>query len=243
LVSEGIVLRPLRSPELIGWENELYAETAKRFFSAGMTITQAVLASIYTLTVAVNTSNYVRDPLSVAIIDGNGIRLEDNAYVKKLEERLDDYETQINRVFLACADTTVSVPSLEDQLDQFKAAALQLHKAHIDRQAAATSLEDILAGRSKGKLPKGPIMFSADGKVSVEHDRDKIQKSDEQWKITKILGGAGPVKLTVHCKCGDFQVLLGSAISIATRNDFECPKCGAMTVVTELRSEDFTLES
>ena len=132
-ISENIVLRDLRSdrPELIGWEQGLYSDTANKLFFSDMTLAQAVLAAIYTITIAKGTSNYVRDPLSVAIVNKDGIWIEDAAYLRSMAERLDDFEVRMNRLFLACCDTAISVPDLEDRIEEFKKAAIDLHRKHI----------------------------------------------------------------------------------------------------------------
>ena len=82
------------APELNGWNHRLYTETAKRLFRPQMTISQAALASIYTLTIAKDSSNWIRNPFSVAIVSKDGIWLEDVNYVEKMENRLRDYENQ-----------------------------------------------------------------------------------------------------------------------------------------------------
>jgi hypothetical protein len=184
-VSEGIVLRNMHSnePELNGWDHNLYAETAKRFFSPNMTIAQAVLASIYTVALAKVTSNSVRDPLSVATVTGHGICLEDANYVKSMEERLGDYENALNRLFLTCSDTTVSLPELEDQLDAFNKGVLNLHRTHIDRQMANTTIEDVFSNNPVSRVPKVPLTLRADGSLTAEHDREKINSTRERWKL------------------------------------------------------------
>ena len=114
-VTENIVLRELASdkPELVGWEHEMYNEMAVRLFIPNMAMSQAVLASIYTLTVAKQTSNYVGGNLSVAVVYPRGIWLEDQDYVNSMEARLRDYDIATTQMFLACANTQISPSNLK----------------------------------------------------------------------------------------------------------------------------------
>lgn len=202
-----------------------------------MTISQAALASIYTLTIAKDSSNWIRNPFSVAIVSKDGIWLEDVNYVEKMENRLRDYESKINSVFLACADTAVSIPTLEDQLKAFKDSSVELHREHIDAQAQSMTLEDLLKGNAQRKLPKGPVYVKADFGITVEHDREKIAAARKKFEYTRILGGAGPVIVTLQCGCEncknsferefpDHKAAYGSTV--------KCDKCGESKILREM---------
>jgi hypothetical protein len=242
-VSENTVLRESRTdgPELNGWNHRLYEHTARRLFSLGMTLTQASLAAIYTVAVAKNTSNYVRDPFSLAIVDGNGIHLMESEYITAMESRLQEYEARLNSLFLACADTTVSNPELEDSLGNFNEAILQMHKDQIDTQAQSMTIEDLLGRNPQRKLPKGPVYIKASGALQVEHDREKIAASRKKFEFIKIQGGDGPVILTVRCKCSrisevefpNYQTIFGKPV--------ECP-CGEKKIITEIAQPDIRLK-
>lgn len=242
-VSENIVLRDARreEPELNGWEHNLYAETAKRLFRRDMTMNQAALASIYTVTIAKDTSNYVKDPFSVAIVNKDGIEIVDAGYIRAMEERLEEYEANINRIFLSCSDTTVSVPELETQMEEFKKSVLNLHREQIDQQATKTTLEVLLGNRGLRTLPKGPVYVTAAGELKVEHDRDKIAASRKRFEFLRIQANAGPIVLTVRCKCQksfevefpDYQTAYGKAV--------RC-ECGEGKVITEIDPGDIRLK-
>ncbi|HUK31888.1 MAG TPA: hypothetical protein VLV89_12295 [Candidatus Acidoferrum sp.] len=220
--SEGILLRDAQSPELIGWKHTLYIETAKRVSSDGMTIAQAALASIHTLTLAKQTSNYVRDPLSLAVINKDGIWTEPASYVRRMEERLHDYEIQLNRLFLACSDTTVSVPVLEDIISDFKNLAMSLHREHIDQQAERMNLGDMFSNDPLRKLPGGLITYGTKG-LTVEHDREKLNQAREKFESMR----EPPYPQPFSCSgCGeDFEYLIGINPKDAGRI-FVCPDCG-----------------
>jgi len=225
-VSENIVLRDAASPELIGWEHEMYYETAKRLGAKELSLPQAVLASIYTLTIAKQTSNYVGGPLSVVIIREDGIWPEVLPYIQAMEDRLSSYESQINELFLRCADTATSVPELEDYVEQFKKTVLSLHRDYIDQQAENSSIADLMSGNPLQKLPKGPIYIMAQGNLKVEHDRDEIQRSQNQWKRMQILGNGGPIKVAIRCTCGvNYTIERPSYKNLFEMPNAPCPQC------------------
>jgi len=235
-VSENAVLRPARRDraELNGWSHKLYEDTAQRLFRAKMTANQAVLASIYTVTVAKNTSNYVRDPLDAAVIDGTGIHIIEPNYVKAMEERLEEYEVRIHALFLSCSDVGVSVPELEAELQKFGKSAIELHREQIDRQADAMTVNDLFANRGMRSLPKGPVHWGINGKLRVEHDPVKIEATRKRFEIAKILAGEGPVIVTVSCPKGHtFEREFANRKS-AYGKIVECDTCGERKILREM---------
>jgi hypothetical protein len=241
-VSEGIVLRSAQSPELNGWEETLYKETAKRLASDGMTSSQAMLAAIYTLTIGKNTSNYIGGPLSVTIISKDGILQIPADYVQRMEDRLSEYEMHINRVFLACADTTTNVPDLEDMLDRFKAFVLNLHRNHIDEQARSLTIEDMFKPRELRGLPS-LVTLMGTGALRVEHDRETIRKTEKEFKRFRSLSAGKPVKWSIHCQCGNDFIAEGENYnSLVAKGNIPCEKCGEMHDARRINLEDIQVD-
>lgn len=235
-VSENMVLRQARKdrPELNGCSYRLYEDTAQRLFRTGMTVNQAVLASIYTVTIAKNTSNYVRDPFTVAVVDRTGIHVIEPAYVRAMEERLQEYEVQMNALFLSCSDVSVSVAELKSQLEQFGVSAINLHREHIDRQADAMTMDDLFVVRGMRLLPKGPLYLRADKKLKVEHDPVRIEAARKKQEIAFILAGAGPVVVTVRCPNGHtFEQEFPNHKS-AYGSTAKCDMCGETKILREM---------
>jgi hypothetical protein len=86
--SANVTLSPMGSFELAGWDEPLYVNVARRFYTDNLSIAQAVLAGTYLMTIAEGTSQYVRGPMSVAIIRDNGIWMENADYITGMEARL-----------------------------------------------------------------------------------------------------------------------------------------------------------
>jgi hypothetical protein len=182
-VSENAVLREIASdrPELVGWAHELYDETAKRLYAPQMSMAQAILASIYTLTVAKQTSNYVGGGLSVAVVRENGIWMENPRDVAEMEARLRSYEAAVNALFLLCSDTEVSPKSLDAVIELFKKRVTELHNQHLDAMArslykAGPHAHDSLLSR----VPPNTVFTVRDGQLSnIEYDVDIAQRIND----------------------------------------------------------------
>jgi hypothetical protein len=190
-VTEGIRLRPIQEHELNGHQEPLYEATAKRLYSSGMTIAQAILASIYVLTIAEETSNYVRGPMSVAVIDKHGIWMEDEHYVETVRRRLQQYERDVNAIFLACADTGLSVDLLRKKIEAFSESALALHRQHIDELMGSMSVEELLGRREPyAKRPTGSVVnvFAEPPYLRIEHDSEKNRQAIEGFRRMREQG-------------------------------------------------------
>jgi len=99
-------LAEVRDLALVGWEEPLYEAIAKRLYRADLTLEQAELAAAYVLTIGEETSNFIRGPMTVAIVRDSEIRLETSNRVRQMVERLKEFESSINNLFLACAENT-----------------------------------------------------------------------------------------------------------------------------------------
>jgi hypothetical protein len=130
-VNRGITLERIDKFELAGWEEPLYRNIAARLYRKEMTLAQAVLAGVYLLIVAEQSSNYVRGPFRVAVVRNNGIWLEPPSYLEEMESRLKNYEQLVNQIFLRCADTEILPSDLRKSLEQFSSQAMSLHMKHI----------------------------------------------------------------------------------------------------------------
>ncbi len=126
-VQKNVGLVPVTDAELIGWSETLYVNTMKRFYKPEMDLQQGILASIYVLIVAEETSNYVRGPMSVVIVRNSEMHMEANQQTKEMVDRLRDYEGAINALFLACAENTPH-PIFERTLANFMEEAKKLHR-------------------------------------------------------------------------------------------------------------------
>jgi len=192
-LQKNVRLCPIADAELVGWEEALYVNSMKRFYSRDMTLQQGVLAAIYVLTIAEQTSNYVRGPMVVGVVKKNGMWMEKDEYVSAMTKRLHAYEQQVNDIFLACADTSIHGYQLEEKIKTFSQSAVELHKRHIDENV--DSLTPNVLSTTNDPYPKYPlgsaISFGAAG-FQFEHDPKKLRANlDEikaRWKDVRLPG-------------------------------------------------------
>jgi hypothetical protein len=230
-IQTDTILIPIVEPVLEGWRETLYVKILERLCAGDLTKEQAVLAGVYVLKVAEASSNYVREPMSVVVIDSEGIHEVPQEYVHDVADRLAEYERSLNRLFLACADTRVATHELEESIEEFKATVVALHRHDIDQQAEKTSLGDLLRYNPLQTLPPGPIAFGTKG-FSIEHDREKIKQAIEQWKQAREWHAEMTTR--VHCECGhDFDVPMPRKMGVQSRKAL-CPKCGKENSVTRV---------
>jgi hypothetical protein len=174
-ITENIRLNPIskNEPTLMGWDEPLYVALAKKFFSPTASPSQTILSGVYLFTIAEETSNYIKDPFKIAVIRGSGIWMEKDSYVEEMSERLGEYETQINNLFLRCADTSVSVIDFNRNLQDFANMASSLHRRHIDHQIEGMTLEDLAkVDDAYAKMPlNSAIIQQEDGRFIIDHSR------------------------------------------------------------------------
>jgi hypothetical protein len=180
----NVTLVPITEPTLEGWRHNLYVKILERACHADLTTEQATLAGIHVLSVAEATSNYVRGPMSVVVIDERGILPEESEYIKDMAERLTSYEERLSRIFLTCANTTVEAINLEDLIEEFKRDAVALHIRHMNEQGQKTSLEDLL--HSDKPLRRIPLNIDVGTSgYSIVHDREKLKERGEALRQAK----------------------------------------------------------
>lgn len=131
-VTENVRLRSVADFELIGWEEPVYGSFARRFHAKNLTRAQAILAGLYVFAVGEESSNYIRSPISVAVIDSSGIRMESDGYVKDLSRDLTEYDQRLNDLLLACADRTIPFQRLRTQFRLVTEWAVAIHRKHSD---------------------------------------------------------------------------------------------------------------
>jgi hypothetical protein len=125
-------LQPISNEAVIvGWNVPFYLATLKQFYNSSMSISQAVLAGIRVLTIAENTSNDVRGPMSVAVLSPAGVCMEPSGIITAVQRHLGEFAKVVDRAFLVCADSGLYISQLKELLAQFSDSAMRLHKQHL----------------------------------------------------------------------------------------------------------------
>ena len=183
-VSQHCALSPVLCCEMAGVEDVFYDRLIRKLYPTVSEMPQAVLAGVYLMAVGKETSSLIGDPVIVAAIDPRGIWIEDESYVSDLEKCLRNYEDRVNKIFLDCADTSISVLALEERLDEFKETAIALHREHINRVVGDLKIQDVFGQMFGAAYPKYPletgISFLADGGFVVEPYQEEDARDKER---------------------------------------------------------------
>jgi hypothetical protein len=200
------------------------------------------LLSIYLLLIGKEVSIWVGGETKIVVASPQQSQSESSAYIANLEQRLAEYESKINQIFLDCADTSIRVDQLEESIEQFKQAALALHREQIDRLESGLEIIDLLQTHPYLKLPKGsPVMLGAQG-FSIEHDPEKLKEHQE-----KILARTQLLESTLMHKkchsCDEYEYFIKVLHSGEKRPSFNCPHCNPNVIsakASQFRKKDET---
>jgi hypothetical protein len=173
-VTENMRLRPLKDVELIGWDEPLYWVTASRMYRRHMSLQQGVLAALSVLLIAQESSNYVREPFTVATINEYGIHVEDREFIAELGERLRAIEHLTISILLASTDSSVYSYKLKNVLDIYSSKVVELHKGFVE---SAINQSNPLTAAAMHRVPPGILVEKLpDGSSRVRHDINGIEE-------------------------------------------------------------------
>jgi hypothetical protein len=218
-------------PELIGIDEPLYKKIAKRFSRTDMSIQQAILAGVYVMKIAEDTSNYVKSPFLTALVNSTGISLLDQHYVEQMQIRLRKYEELVNGVLLASADTTLHLSTLDELLAVFRNAVLSLHQDHIN---------DVVRSMRDGHdpwphLPNESMVTVGRGGPHFVHNLKERKDGIETYK-----GVVNGLYTQPHpASCAKCRVELEYMVELRTKGPsrFPCPTgCGSQIEVPNGRA-------
>ena len=152
-----------------------------------MPLAHAVLLGIHTLTVAEETSNSVRGPMSVSVVSRRGIYREPEADIKAITDRLKEYEDQLAKLFLLYSDVTTSSIKFKTQLEGFSKTAIALREAHVEaeiRRMFASGFDS--REWPYPKLPKGvTIAMLGSGDITILQGEERLAHYETRHRRIK----------------------------------------------------------
>jgi hypothetical protein len=84
------------------------------------------------------TSTCVDKPYSIAVVRKDGIHVFDDEIIKEFAQSLDVFGAAVNRLFLACGDTTLRSEQFDKQLNDFSATARHLRNESLQANSSMT---------------------------------------------------------------------------------------------------------
>jgi len=126
-----IAVLPITSYSLIGWDESLYHHEVQWLFQSRSWINHAVMMGIRLFVMAEATSNYIKGPLQLIVVDEDkGMRVYDQADVKELQRRVEPFNKVLRDVVLNASDMSIPEGELMAVLRVFEDRILDL-RAHF----------------------------------------------------------------------------------------------------------------
>jgi 20S proteasome alpha/beta subunit len=170
---------------LVGCEEHLYRRAVDRLFRAPLPISRAIPLAMHLFSLAEDTSNYVRGPISVAVVTNTSpILIENPDAIQEFEAMTEVYTGALEDMLLSCADTALSKEEFADKFATFTENVFRLRQAYFkavsDREAYG-----FFSGRWPGvpyrRLSKWTIRtMMADGHIETTEDREQVERHRKQ---------------------------------------------------------------
>jgi 20S proteasome alpha/beta subunit len=175
--TDGSTATTVSDYALIGWDEAFYKYEVKKFYRPDLSLAQTVLLGVDLLSIAKSTSNYVGGDTQVIIVGGNGMWVDYPEDVRKLEDRLRQFDAELGRLILASLDVSLPDSEFDTIFNRFEKQINLLRRTHaekavIDRMMRARTLgtEDAWQGFP---YPK----YSFDALVDIMYGRGLIEQA------------------------------------------------------------------
>ena len=125
------VLRDVTQPDMIGFTDYMYRQTVKEYSPNNLPPKQLILLSLRVLDFARQTSTCVDKPYSIVIVRKDGIHVFDEELIKAFAQSIDVFGAAVNRLLLACGDTSIRSEVFKDKVEEFSETARHLRKDYM----------------------------------------------------------------------------------------------------------------
>jgi hypothetical protein len=162
---------------LIGAEDERYDYAVRNLYRAGMPISQGVFLGLYLMWLAEQTSNYVKAPVSVAILKDGGLHFEDQSKIDSIDQKVRLFTAQFEALFLACSDTGLQGEEFGNRLKEFGKTIAQFRREYIEEwvgKALDVGLDRIV--EQWNQIPTGTTIIT----VPMTPEQQKSQQEQQE---------------------------------------------------------------
>jgi hypothetical protein len=162
---------------LIGAEDERYDYAVRNLYRAGMPISQGVFLGLYLMWLAEQTSNYVKAPVTVAILKDGGLHFEDQSKIDSIDQKVRLFTAQFEALFLACSDTGLQGEEFGNGLKEFGKTIAQFRREYIEEwvgNALDVGLDRIV--EQWNPIPTGTTIIT----VPMTPDQQKSQQEQQE---------------------------------------------------------------
>jgi hypothetical protein len=168
---------------LVGAEDERYDYAARNFYRPGMPISQGVFLGLYLMWLAEQTSDYVKAPISVAILKGNGLHFEDQNKINSIDQKVRLFTSQSEAQFLACSDTGLQGEEFGKRLKEFGKTVVHFRREFIEEwvsHALDIGLDKII--EQWNPVPPGTTIVT----VPLTPEQQRVQQ-EQQARLAEAL--------------------------------------------------------
>ncbi|HTY83900.1 MAG TPA: hypothetical protein VMB19_06765 [Silvibacterium sp.] len=168
---------------LIGVEDERYEYAVQNLYRLGMPISQGVFLGLYLMWLAEQTSNYVKAPVSVAILKENGLYFEDQNKVNSIDQKVRLFTAQFEAQFLACSDTGLQGEEFGNRLKEFGKTVVRFRRDFIEKwvgHALDVGLDKIVEAWTQ--VPLGTTIIA----VPLTPEQQRVQQ-EQQTRLAESL--------------------------------------------------------
>jgi hypothetical protein len=93
---------------------------------------QAIFLGLHIMWLAEQTSNFVKAPITVALLKNGGVLPEPGERIEQLMERVKLFSKQFDSLFLACPDTGLQPGEFAGKVDEFVKTLIHLRRDYVE---------------------------------------------------------------------------------------------------------------
>ncbi len=182
----GTTVRKARDFAFVGFETDILHHLTKRLYRTDMSISQAVLLTIYLFSIVSSTVTSVGGDARVVIARDNGIRTHEPLFVDKIQQNVSMFTKLIDRLILMCPDTSLSSFAFDIHLKEFIATAKDLREKYLHEFGQLAMLHALTTPNYRGDLypmvPPGTVTTVGTQGIQVREDPEHVRQMRERMK-------------------------------------------------------------
>jgi hypothetical protein len=115
--TEGGEIAEIEDYSIIGFADFKYEYAVQQLYRDDLTIAQGIFLGLYVMSLAERTSNYVKGPISVVVVRNSGIHPQAPKVVTELDNRVQLFAAQFDKLLLSCPDTGLQHGQFADKVN------------------------------------------------------------------------------------------------------------------------------
>ena len=176
--------------DMSGFDARMYRHMVEEFHPVNLPVSQLILLSLRVLDFARETSTCVDKPYSVVIVRDNGIHVLDPELVKQNVESITVFGAAVNKLLLACGDTSMRSETFDEQLKEFSLTTQHLRKEYLQQvgeRAFMRAFEPGYSGDPISITPLGTLITVAvDPNAGIKIEVGEESKENREQRLAMM---------------------------------------------------------